>query len=470
MSDMKSEIRAAVSEHALKDASEEQKKAFEVELAKVESAYASRRNVLVLFSFFGFSGAFAIAFYVMVGIRKSMAQIVSTLEQSSANVDIASHQIASSASRLSSAATEQAASLQETATSTHEMTSMVQRNRDNAERASQVSAVSQASAVKGQKVMENMARAIAEINTSNEEIMAHVNDSNKKISEITRLIAEIGDKTKVINDIVFQTKLLSFNASVEAARAGEHGRGFAVVAEEVGNLARMSGTAAKEIAEMLDSSIRRVEAIVNETKGKVEGLIQKGREKVSAGTRIAEECNTVLEEIFDNVSTVTGMSNEIAMASQEQALGVEEIGRAMGQLDQVTQTNSAAAEQAARAAEHLSSQAKALKMAVAQISGMMKGDAFDSPSGSSRGSTSESVSPTYNKKAAKPSDSKAKGKPKLEVVKSPSSTSNLSSKPKADPYKHNEARKTDTAQPLKMASGGSEIKIPSEDDPRFEDI
>lgn len=102
-----------------------------------------------------------------------------------------------------------------------------------------------------------MIHSITEISESNDRIMSQVADGNRKISEIVQVISEIGNKTKVINDIVFQTKLLSFNASVEAARAGEHGKGFAVVAEEVGNLAQMSGNAAKEISDMLNGSVSR---------------------------------------------------------------------------------------------------------------------------------------------------------------------------------------------------------------------
>ena len=115
---------------------------------------------------------------------------------------------------------------------------MVKRNEENAEGSKIISDQGMQSSEAGRKAMTSMMEAIHEIDESNKDILKTVEDSNNNISEISNSIRQIGEKTKVINDIVFQTKLLSFNASVEAARAGEQGKGFAVVAEEVGNLAR----------------------------------------------------------------------------------------------------------------------------------------------------------------------------------------------------------------------------------------
>ncbi len=169
------------------------------------------------------------------------------------------------------------------------------------------------------------------------------------------------NKTRVINDIVFQTKLLSFNASVEAARAGEHGKGFAVVAEEVGNLAPMSGNAAKEISTMLEGSIQKVERIVEQSKTKVSLLLQYRKDTVDKGIRTAEECDRVLDDILANVSRVNQMVAEISTASQEQAMGVQEVTKSMNQLDQVTQQNLGVAQQSSTSAEHLNGRSEGLK-------------------------------------------------------------------------------------------------------------
>lgn len=307
---------------------------------------------------------FLFAYLLSNSLVRTFASLSENLYSSSHEVSEASKQIASASQELSQATTEQAASLEETSASTEEMSSMVAKNSDNARSAASISAQSQASAEKGKQVVEQMIRSMDDINLSNNNIMEQINRSNSEIEGIVRVIQEIGTKTKVINEIVFQTKLLSFNASVEAARAGENGKGFAVVAEEVGNLAQMSGNAAKEITELLDGSIQKVEAIVRDTKTKVEHLVSDGRSKVEVGTEVAKQCGEVLNEIVTNVASVTQMAGEISLASQEQASGVKEITKAMGQLDQVTQQNAATSEQSANAAEKLAIQADALKSTV----------------------------------------------------------------------------------------------------------
>ncbi len=306
----------------------------------------------------------SVAVLIMRAVSKAIDQVISSLDDSSNQVAAASQQIAATSEELSQSTTEQASSLEETAASVEEMNSMISKNSENARQASDTSSRSHQNANKGKQTVELMIQSIGEINEANANIMQQINHSNSQISEIVQVIAEIGNKTKVINDIVFQTKLLSFNASVEAARAGEHGKGFAVVAEEVGNLAEMSGNAAKEISAMLEGSIQKVEGIVKDTKSSVETLVAEGKKKVETGTKIAHDCGEVLEEIVQSISSVAQMSGEISSASQEQAQGIGEITKAMAQLDQVTQQNSAASEEAASAAEELSAQAETLKSGV----------------------------------------------------------------------------------------------------------
>lgn len=310
---------------------------------------------------------------IMRAVSKAIDAVISSLDENSSQVSSAANQISSASQQLSQAATEQAASLEETAASVEEMNSMINKNSENAKNVSNVAGQSHETAVNGKDAVNKMIQSMDEINTSNTHIMEQVNESNNQIAEIVKVITEIGNKTKVINDIVFQTKLLSFNASVEAARAGEHGKGFAVVAEEVGNLAQMSGNAAKEISTMLESSIHKVESIVNDTKTKVERLIQEGKVKVETGTEVARQCGEVLEEIVKKVGTATEMAGEISTATSEQARGIQEITKAMAQLDQVTQQNAATSEEAASSAEELSAQAESLKSVVNVLIQTIKG-------------------------------------------------------------------------------------------------
>jgi len=197
------------------------------------------------------------AFIVGGAIARPLENVIANLRRESKEANDSSQNIASASHQLAQSATEQASALQETASSIEEMSAMITKNADNAAKSGTAARNSSEVANKGKQASEQMIQAINDINLSNASIMKQIEESNQQISDITKVIAEIGNKTKVINDIVFQTKLLSFNASVEAARAGEHGKGFAVVAEEVGNLAQMSGNAAKEIAEMLDAESKK---------------------------------------------------------------------------------------------------------------------------------------------------------------------------------------------------------------------
>lgn len=379
-----------------------------------------------------------LAFIVLRALNRAIDQVISNLDDNSAQVTSAAQQIASSSNELSQAATEQASALEQTASSIQELSSMVQKNTDNAKQASDVSDSSHKSAERGKKVVNDMIDAIRAINESNDTIMKRIERSNQEISEIVTVINEIGSKTKVINDIVFQTKLLSFNASVEAARAGEHGKGFAVVAEEVGTLAQMSGNASKEISSLLEGSILKVEQIVNETKEGVGKLIEVGRQRVEEGRSIAQQCGEVLEDIVGSVGNLNHMSNEIAQASREQSQGVQEITKAMHQLDQVTQINASTSEEAASASEELSAQANSLRGVVQVLISTIKGS----------NGKEDSHQASYNP----PAKFKANA-------------------PRLNSHKSNVVSIHQESAPLKKAVGADEMgAIPSGNDSRFRDV
>ncbi len=316
---------------------------------------------------------FLLLWKIISSAVKSISLISTELERSSSQVSSTATQIASASEELSQASTEQAASLQETSASIEEISSMISSNSANAKQSTVTSQKSLEFAEKGKESVEDMIKAIAKIDSSNNSIMGQVNKSNKEMEEIIRIISEIGTKTKVINDIVFQTKLLSFNASVEAARAGEQGKGFAVVAEEVGNLASMSGTAAVEITTMLESSVKKVEDIVKNSQAEIGKLIREGSSNVEIGTRIANECGGILNEIVNSVANVSKSVTEISSASQEQSQGIREITKAVAQLDQVTQQNTSNAAESANAAEALSSEAHSLKELIVNLTKTING-------------------------------------------------------------------------------------------------
>lgn len=252
-----------------------------------------------------------------------MKTLVEQIRRTAGEVQVAAEEISSGNSNLSQRTAEQAASLEETASSMEEMASTVRQTADNAAQANQLAIAACAQAEKGGAVV---GAAVA--------AMSGINSSSNKIADI------IG----VIDEIAFQTNLLALNAAVEAARAGEQGRGFAVVASEVRNLAGRSATAAKEIKALIEDSVARV----------------------SEGSRLVDESGRTLEGIVNAVKKVTTIVAEIASASREQSVGIEQVNRAVIQMDETTQQNAALVEQAAASSEAIVEQVHALNSLIAR--------------------------------------------------------------------------------------------------------
>lgn len=373
--------------------------------------------------------------YLVKDLSSRISKVADRLFHCSKAVGDSSESILVSSTHLSEAATEQAASIQETVSSIEEISSMIQKNADAAENSSVASTKSNELAVQGKETVESMIESIGEISSGNEEIAKEMEKSNENISKIVGVISEIGEKTKVINDIVFQTKLLSFNASVEAARAGDHGKGFAVVAEEVGNLASMSGKAALEITDMLESSIKEVTEIVEMTRERVDKLVHKSKDKVDSGTNTAHKCGEALDEILQNVSAVNSMVLEITTASTEQSAGVQEVNKVMQQLDETTHRNTSVAQDSSTMAKNLRSHAEELDQVILELKAIV--------SGNGGSEVKHEVGPLPENKADN-------------VVSLPDK------KPAIEP-------KSQAAAPTKKASG-FESNVPDESDPRFEDF
>ena len=265
----------------------------------------------------GKSGVFAEIGSGINQLIDKMTEVVSRAQVAATEVTRGADEISQGNTNLSQRTEEQASSLEETASSMEEMTSTVKQNADNASKASQLATAARDQADKGGAVVSQAIRAMTEIN-----------DSSKKIVDI------IG----VIDEIAFQTNLLALNAAVEAARAGEQGRGFAVVASEVRNLAGRSATAAKEI----------------------KGLIQDSVKKVEEGSSLVTQSGQTLDHIVLAVKKVSDIIGEIAGASQEQSAGIEQVNKAVMQLDEMTQQNAALVEEASAASQSMAGQANTL--------------------------------------------------------------------------------------------------------------
>ena len=379
------------------------------------------------------------------GVSKRLTEIGRKLSHSNGKISEASTQSAASAVELREAATEQAASLQETMASTEEISAMVNQNAESAGKVKTTVDLNQKEAEEGSRRVNEVLDAIEEIKRTNEEILDQMETSNKEFGNVVKIISEIGEKTNVINEIVFQTKLLSFNASVEAARAGEHGKGFAVVAEEVGNLAQMSGNAAKQITEMLTNSIKEVNDIVEKTTEKVDRLVEVGKDKISMGQSTAQKCREVLDKITENARSISSMVAEITHASREQAQGIQEINKAIAQLDQVTQQNSSVAQQSSNQAEGLKLEAEHLTEAVESLTLFVEGNGRNIP-------TSEDGHSNSHRQSG--------------------SILPFASKRSPEPKPINQPLAGLRPQAIKQASGfgGGHSSTPRSDDPGFEDF
>ena len=312
-------------------------------------------------------------FYISFLTKKSMSQISFELQSESSSVNKASDQVVVAASQLSDMTSNQSSSLEEISHELQEISTIVHSNADDSIQAQKISLINREEAEKGRTSVDKMLMAIQDIDKSNQEFSEQIMLSNKKFQEMTIIISEIGNKTKIIDDIVFQTKLLSFNASVEAARAGESGKGFAVVAEEVGNLAQMSGKAASEINQLLSESVQKVDQVIKNSQEMVQNLTLVSKEKISNGSLVAGECRVAFEDILKNVLRVDELITKIALSSKEQSSGVDEISKAVFTVSDGLNQNSQVATDSTSIAGDLKLQAQSLDEIIGKLIFLLDG-------------------------------------------------------------------------------------------------
>ena len=315
-----------------------------------------------------------IAFKVTLSLSKNLSDISLVLGREATEVIATARGLSTSSESLAARTEHQASAIQETVTALNEVNSMLQRTSQNTVKSNDLVNETERGATNSKNLMHALKMAISEIKIANENMNDHVQENNQEVAGIVKLISEVGARTQIINEIVFQTKLLSFNASVEAARAGEHGKGFAVVAEEVANLAQKSGAAAAEISTIVEGSISKVEDIVRTTQDRIGKLVKANGDKVNAGASSAEGSAHVIDDLARNMAAVKAITAEISNASKEQATGVSEINRAMTQLDSVTQDNAKSSADLTATAHTLSEKFAGLNDLVARLQHLVEGE------------------------------------------------------------------------------------------------
>ncbi len=279
------------------------------------------------------------SYFFISRITKSIEGIASAVAKDAESLASISDLLDSAVQGAAMASTQQSAAIEETVSSMEEMGSMIALTTQNASTTKSQADEGRTEADRGKAVVADMVSSMSEIASSNDRLQA-----------IIRVINEITDKTKVINDIAFETRLLAFNASIEAARAGAHGRGFAVVAEEVGKLANVSSKAADEVRTLLESSIGQVSSVLTETKSRVD-----------RGQQTSTACATAFATVEESIRHVSEGIDRIASAAKEQDIGVKQTNQAMQEMEKVSQDSVRTGESLANQSAELRSTATNLQ-------------------------------------------------------------------------------------------------------------
>ena len=298
-------------------------------------AIATTSRVLVSICLMLSLGLGMVAAWILRKSTRELTAIAREMGDGADQVASSADQVATSSQNLAQGSSQQAASLEETSSSSEEINSMARKNAANSESMSALVGQSQ--------------QMFTHANQELDEMILSMNEINQSSAKISKII-------KVIDDIAFQTNILALNAAVEAARAGEAGMGFAVVAEEVRNLAQRSAQAASDTSSLIEESITKSNG---------------GKQKVD---RVAEAIRTITEDS----GKIKTLVDEVTLGSSEQTRGLDQISKAINQMEQVTQSTAAAAEQGAAAAQELDTQSVSLKQAVAHLNAIIVGGSSDS--------------------------------------------------------------------------------------------
>lgn len=310
-----------------KTAVQADKDAYDIGMAAVELV-STVRTILIVILISAILIGCSLAFFITRGITKPLNRVIEGLSESSEQISSASGQVSSASQQLAEGSSEQAASIEETSSSLEEMSSMTKQNADNAGQAD--------------SLMKEANQVVGQANESMAELITSMEEISKASEETSKII-------KTIDEIAFQTNLLALNAAVEAARAGEAGAGFAVVADEVRNLAMRAADAAKNTADLIEGTVK----------------------KVNSGSELVTKTNDAFTQVAVSASKVGELVAEIAAASNEQSQGIGQVNLAVTEMDKIVQQNAANAEENASASEEMNAQSEQMQGFVGELVAMV---------------------------------------------------------------------------------------------------
>jgi methyl-accepting chemotaxis protein len=266
-----------------------------------------------------------------------------------------------------------AQSMEETMSAITELTQITRLNEENTEKSRISSNSCSTQATYGKEVVDMLMKSIQLINEANRKLSVQIEQGNHEFKKILELVNGISSETSIINDIVFQTKLLSFNASVEAARAGESGKGFSVVAEEVGSLAVMSGNSAQKISGILQHSQKTIEEIITNNASKTEVILKECQSKVEQGLGFAKKCGESFESIYHDVQNVDSIIKQLASSSKEQTSGINMINNSMMNVNSACRQNEISAHEMMGTVQEMVSCTQTFQQQISEFSFILLG-------------------------------------------------------------------------------------------------
>lgn len=312
--------------------------------------------------------------WVMISvISKKIEAITENVGRGASEIINVSQTLGETQTDLSSISQQQAELVTQTSNSINEITNTIELNAKKADESNNLLKDCRQKGERGSEIVNEMLNSIIQIRESNISMTKKMEENFEEINSIVQVINVIQEKTNVINDIVFQTKLLAFNASVEAARAGELGKGFAVVAEEVGNLANMSGQASKEITEIILNGSQQIKQIISNTKSANEVMSKENLIVVDKGSIAAKKCGEVLSDIIDGVESVSGKSTEIREGTIAQNREAKDINQAMKTLDSVSEKSMDITGSISQTVIKLGEQSESLSHQVLELNKIIRG-------------------------------------------------------------------------------------------------